>query len=418
MSIGLLGKRVAELEDVVANYEKQYAAGDYDQNQKESICRHLHELWNAANAGLAGQSDAFSAATGGGNKDNAEGGVQKGLTPDQKKWKESLNDASTKLEGLAGRIGKLCPNRKVPGTKETEKEPPPVQTPLRVPGDKDAVKPGAGDKEDDKQHSIGVVAPNNIVASEPFTFAVAQTGTIEGEVVDVRTIEGEVIQRHKTDKLGRIFLPAGLAAGSYMITRQAGRPAGILNVQPLAAGPGASAPPSLNLQTADPTLCAANRADPLRLTGTGVNPDAARMSVSASGKSLPVLASSSGELVTVPPTALRPGTTALSIRNSASGAETKVDNVLVYDLKAQLMRRKLVGGEQTVLELQFAPKEIDATLRADVVDGPVRFANGQRQTTLPTKNGRAELTVQSTPGSTGPFRLAYTLLALPTPNTR
>ena len=56
----------------------------------------------------------------------------------------------------------------------------------------------------------GLVVPSSISESQPFTFAVE--GTVE-QAIEVQTVSGEVVAARRTDKLGRIFLPAGLAAG-------------------------------------------------------------------------------------------------------------------------------------------------------------------------------------------------------------
>ena len=65
----------------------------------------------------------------------------------------------------------------------------------------------------------GFVTPSNVNAKEPFTFT-AQ-GVVEGEVIDIKTVEGEVVASKKTDKLGRVFVPTGLAAGAYLLTHGA-----------------------------------------------------------------------------------------------------------------------------------------------------------------------------------------------------
>src|SRR5688572_1893242 len=67
----------------------------------------------------------------------------------------------------------------------------------------------------------GFVVPSEVGDKEPFTFATSG-GVVEGEVISIQTVEGEVVATKKTDKFGRIFLATGLATGSYLLTRGAG----------------------------------------------------------------------------------------------------------------------------------------------------------------------------------------------------
>ena len=149
-----------------------------------------------------------------------------------------------------------------------------------------------------------VIQPKEIHANEPFTFAVS--GTVEGEVVQVQTVSGEVVQRGKADKLGRVFLPAGIPAGAYLVSAVShGKP------QQMVVAPSAAMPAGpLRL---DPIPQTINVSEPLHLTGSGFSPNAADMAVN----SAPVLAATQNEIVS-PPNMQQPGMTQLTVSNNAT----------------------------------------------------------------------------------------------------
>src|SRR5260221_3724444 len=68
----------------------------------------------------------------------------------------------------------------------------------------------------------GIVVPDNIQAREPFTFSAPQV--VEGEVVDIQTVVGEVVQRRAADKYGRVVVAGCLASGTYLVLPVEGRP--------------------------------------------------------------------------------------------------------------------------------------------------------------------------------------------------
>src|SRR5512134_712057 len=76
----------------------------------------------------------------------------------------------------------------------------------------------------------GFVIPSSVQANEPFTFA--SQGSVEGEVVDIKTVEGEVVTTKKTDRFGRVFLTGGLAAGSYVLSAAKSRSQSQFQVKP------------------------------------------------------------------------------------------------------------------------------------------------------------------------------------------
>ena len=65
-----------------------------------------------------------------------------------------------------------------------------------------------------------LVQPSHIAAGQPFSFAL--TNTVSGAVIQVQKVSGEVVQSARADRYGRVFVPAGLAAGAYVIS-SAGR---------------------------------------------------------------------------------------------------------------------------------------------------------------------------------------------------
>src|SRR5579872_2105312 len=71
----------------------------------------------------------------------------------------------------------------------------------------------------------GFVVPTQLYANEAFTFDA--TGAKSGQFVDVSTVSGEVVQHARTDKLGRVFLDGGLAAGTYLLTSGSGKSHGV-----------------------------------------------------------------------------------------------------------------------------------------------------------------------------------------------
>jgi hypothetical protein len=234
-----------------------------------------------------------------------------------------------------------------------------------------------------------VIQPKTIHASEPFTFAA--TGTVEGEVVQVKTVSGEVVQSGRADKLGRVFLAAGLPAGAYLVSKQT------MVVKPAATTP--SQTMSLGLGRIPEAI---NVSEPLYLNGYGFSPNAADMTVNGA----PVLAATSSEIVSGPNTQ-QPGFQALTIVNQATGDTVKSDPVLAYHLQGHLERRKLITGQQTALRLSFEPSNVPVMVRAAVTNGPVNFGQGRTETLVAVNNGAAVVPVHANFGMVGPFDLEW-----------
>lgn len=244
-----------------------------------------------------------------------------------------------------------------------------------------------------------VIQPSRVHQNEPFTFAVS--GAAEGEVIQVKTADGTVVREARADRHGRIFLAAGLAAGSYFVGRATAprHPAGTIDVRP-------TSPPyyagGMQLENVPGAI---NLSEPLVVRGQGFSPDAGPMTVNG-GR---VLAATSQELV-CPPLQSEPGMVELKVSNAATGESAVSQPVLAYRLDGRLERNKLLGGEQTSLRLQFQPVGVPARVEARVVEGPVSFEGGRRSVTTAIGNGEAILPLfaSSTPG---PFTIAWSCLS-------
>jgi hypothetical protein len=269
-----------------------------------------------------------------------------------------------------------------------------------------------------KQHAVGeVIQPRDVHSNEPFTFAIA--GMTAGEVVQIQTLQGEVREEAKTDNLGRVFLPSGLAAGSYLLASRvfSGSPKP-LTIEPWTAvnTPVMPIKPAMNIPNTNPlntppmqltpTSPVMDLAEPVRLEGQGFSPRAADMTVNDA----PVLAATSRELVSAP-LAQAPGHASLLVRNVRSGEMAQTTPVLFYNLEGHIEQQKLMSGQQTVLRLQFEPANFPAEVEARVVSGPVSFGQGRLVETTTIRNGEAFLPVAANTGSVGPFTLAWSMLA-------
>jgi hypothetical protein len=240
-----------------------------------------------------------------------------------------------------------------------------------------------------------VIQPKTIHAGEPFTFAVR--GSATGEVIEVKTVSGEVVHQGKPDKLGRVFLAAGLPAGAYLVTSALHHTSQNMVVAP--ATPLTAQAEPLRLDRIQEAI---NVSEPLRLNGYGFSPKAADMTVNGA----PVLAATSNEIVTGPNTQ-KPGMQELTVVNQSTGETVKSDPVLAYDLQGHLEQRKLITGQQTALRLNFEPKNVPVMVRAAVTKGPVNFGQGRTETLVAVNNGAALVPVHANIGSSGPFELEW-----------
>lgn len=263
------------------------------------------------------------------------------------------------------------------------------------------------------QEIQGIVLPDNVHDRQPFSFAAPQV--VEGEVITIKTVEGEVVARHSTDKYGRVFLAAGLPAGAYLIAHGSGsetQSLGRVQVQahidpwdwmgtdgwiPIPIDPICVPPPALKLN------------DAFTLSGHGFNPNFADMQVSLSGngqtQTLPVLAATSDELTLGPIQGLTPGAVELKLTNTATGRSAKPQQVTLYDVQAHLEQNKLHRGEQTLFVVNTLPEELPMKIHA-AISGQATFSGGHSKVDAVTQHGRAEIAVEAKRGS-GNFHIAY-----------
>jgi hypothetical protein len=254
------------------------------------------------------------------------------------------------------------------------------------------------------QSGPSFVVPSGAEGNEPFTFGLPQF--VEGEVVQIQTVEGEVVARVKPNREGLAYLPAGLAAGTYLLSSSGGvrkRTPGKLVIQPISE----RLPNDLPFRVANPPQ-AFNLQDGLRLTGTGWSPNAADMELDHAGTQLPILAASRREVLTGPlPKSVSTGSGPLRLSNLATGEGVIVNDVFAYRMTSHLVKRTLVSGEQTVLEFRMEPNDAQANVRAQVHSGPVRFAGGASEASCLVQNGTGTLPLFSQVGETGPFQLTW-----------
>jgi YD repeat-containing protein len=263
----------------------------------------------------------------------------------------------------------------------------------------------------DVQASVsGIVVPDSVHDRQPFSFALTQSAA-EGEVVNVQTVSGEVVQSGKSDKYGRVFLAAGLPAGAYLISRgHDAKEAGKIEIQsrPSDALQRTWEHPPLQPQLVNPPQ-AMKVADPLWLSGHGFNPNCSDMQVSlrASGQThtVPVLAATEDQLKLAPVTEVGPGQAELRITNLSSGQSSPPQELLLYDLKGNLVRKKLKSGDQTTLVLNSLPADIEMRVHAAIF-GQATFAGGRTEADVVVEHGRATLPVEAKKGS-GEFRIDF-----------
>jgi hypothetical protein len=248
---------------------------------------------------------------------------------------------------------------------------------------------------------VGFVVPSEVSANEPFTFAA--TGVVEGEVVSVQTLDGEVVQTKRADKLGRVFMAAGLAAGGYLLSAKGGSSSSRIQV----GNPNPN-PPGSELCISQP-IGNFNAKQGLSLKGEGISPNAADMMATFGGQEYPVLASTAREVKTGPLPSSACGNGPVAIQNSKTGEVSHIDNVVCYELSAKLVRDRITGGEQTTLEFSFNPANLVAIVNARILSGPVSFANGIKEMLLEVAQGSGKLPLTADPSGQGPFRVAYNI---------
>jgi hypothetical protein len=240
------------------------------------------------------------------------------------------------------------------------------------------------------------VLPSEVAANEPFLFAA--TGTVEGTVVDVKTVEGEVVASRPTDKHGRVFLGAGLAAGSYILAVPSN---GNYRPERLTVSPSVKTPRTALSLEDTPTAIDFTKFG--RVEGNFPNPMSIDLDDFVSTRTL-ILAATPSEIVFDSPSALgvKPGLHKLTVRDTQTGVSATTA-VIVYSAKAQLTQEKVLSGTQTHLVVTVEPKELEGTVSASINNGPVEFTSGGNTATMGLTGGRADFPLLAKPGQQGPF---------------
>lgn len=237
-----------------------------------------------------------------------------------------------------------------------------------------------------------VLVPTGCVEGEVAMFAV--DGIEEGQVVDVKTLDGVVVLSSTADRFGRFVASSGLAIGTYLVAPRGGSPRTMTvggdraqqNIVPRALGK----PFSLMLDR------------PLR------HPERSTIRFQGAGQaSTPVLASSSREAVASTPLnmGLAPGVYDCEILDS-NGEVVQSQRVTIYEATAKLEHKRIASGSQTMLRVTVTPP-VSGTVTVRLLNGPVRFARGGHVAVGLTSSGRADFAIQSDAGSAGKFQLAW-----------
>lgn len=246
-----------------------------------------------------------------------------------------------------------------------------------------------------------IVVPTDVVQKEPFMFSAG--GTVSGTVVDIKTVEGEVVASQKPDKNGRVFLAAGLAAGTYLITAGDGRTnkIGSVKVSNQVFDPFECAKQGLSL---DPDPVAIDVTKFGTVAGNFPNPGALDLDDFVSTRTPTLRAASTSQLVFDKPSdsGIKPGFQGLKVRDTQTG-QTAATGIVFYEATAKLSQVKVQSGSETHLIVSVSPKELGGTVNATILNGPVTFSNGSDTMAVPTAEGLADFRLQAKPGSTGKF---------------
>jgi hypothetical protein len=277
----------------------------------------------------------------------------------------------------------------------------------------DQPKPGKPRADTPNPHETSLpalVQPDNISARQPFTFALA-SGSVEGEVVDIQTVDGTVVQQSRTDKYGRVFLASGLPAGAYLINIGGSRPVplGEIDVKQIAADVPA-VPRPLQLQNVPQAI---KRSDGLNLAGHGFSGNYNDMQVTLAGNGAStqptILAATEDQLKLAPMTEMQPGISQLTVTNQATGQSSAPEPLLVCDMQAHLERNTLKRGtDATQLLLEGEPRGLPVSVRVKITYGPVDFGAGKKEATAVTSNGMAVFPVHAERNA-GPFEVLWML---------
>ena len=252
----------------------------------------------------------------------------------------------------------------------------------------------------------GLVLPDNLHDRQPFSFSVSQHA---GELVNIQTVEGMVVEASSPDRYGRIFLASGLAAGTYLIS-SSNHTLGKIEVQPRAGDALQHTSKSMRLVNSPGAL---KLSDPFSLRGNGFSPNFGDMQISLSSSGMTetpiVLGATEDQLKLAPVQQLRPGAALLKVSNNRTGETIDHNELLLYEIQGNLMRREIKShGDKTQLVIDAKPDNQPLKVKVNVVSGPVDFGDGRKEAKGTTSNGQAVFPVNAEHGS-GAFQLAWEL---------
>lgn len=255
----------------------------------------------------------------------------------------------------------------------------------------------------------GIVVPDDVHDRQPFTFAVPQGS---GQV-SIRTLNGVVVDSRSPDKYGRVFLPAGLAAGAYLISLKNSdahdtNNAGKIDIRPsdVLQRSWEHAPQQVQIDHPPQSV---KVGDPLWLSGHGFSPNCADMQASlfSSGQThtANVLAATEDQLKLAPITEIKPGPAELKITNLATHQSAPSQPLFFYDLQAHLQQNKLKRGQQTTMVLEALPANTKMQVHVSI-SGQATFSGGRTEMDAVIEHGHLTVPVEADRGA-GNFHIDF-----------
>jgi hypothetical protein len=239
--------------------------------------------------------------------------------------------------------------------------------------------------------------------------------------------------------LGRVFLPAGLAAGTYLAFANGRRkPAGSIHVKPTPqdalARPDQNPPQSVKTNMPG----ALNQGMNEHITGTGFSPNAAMNTIQITHgdareamqipieqfqitqgdareaiqipieqfvMSSPVLAATADEIVLGRMPNIKPGSHCVRVVNTETREASTPSRTMFYNVDLKLTQNRLVRPYKNETSLQLTGEPKNMIWQVKVLDGPVSFPSG-KETLVNTTDGKASLPVIVDPSGNGGFKIS------------
>jgi hypothetical protein len=256
----------------------------------------------------------------------------------------------------------------------------------------------------------GFVVPDDVHDRQPFTFAVPGNS---GQI-NIKTLDGVVVDSRPPDKYGRVFLQAGLAAGEYLISRAGGgsdaKEVGRIEIRPRPSDvlqrTWEHPPQEVRIVNPPQSL---RIGDPLWLSGHGFSPNCADMQAdlfaSSQTHTVTVLAATEDQLKLAPITQMKPGAAELKITNQATHQSAPSQPLFFYDLDGHLQQNKLKTGQETSVVFESQPDSVNMKLHASI-SGQATFSGGRTQLDAVIEHGRLSVPVDASKG-TGGFNIDF-----------